>query len=297
MHTPVLLQEVLDWLDPAPGRVIVDGTVNGGGHAEEILKKISPGGIFLGLDWDANILNQTREKFSSYKESKVVLESVNYRDVCQVMSSQGLEGADGFLLDLGFSSNQLEAGRGFSFAKDEPLFMTYAEGETSVAEILRTLTETQLADVIYQLGGERYARRIARGIKNSIKSGEKILSTLELVKIIEKSVPSIYRRARISPATRTFQALRIFANRELENLESVLGDLPKILKAGGRAVIISFHSLEDAMVKKSFREYARLGLGEVLTKKPIVPSQLEIKDNPRSRSAKLRVLKILKNFD
>jgi len=196
--------------------------------------------------------------------------------------------ANGLLLDLGFSSEQLEgSSRGFSFTKDEPLLMTYSDDSEPAKEVLRKLGTKELAKIIFELSGEKYAMRIAKAIKDRERV-QPIKTTRELREVIVGAVPDNYERGRIDPATRTFQALRIYTNDELGNLKRVLGSMPRILKSGGRVVVISFHSLEDRIVKELFRDMARRGELQILTKKPIVPSTLEISQNPRSRSAKLR---------
>ncbi|TSC81624.1 MAG: 16S rRNA (cytosine1402-N4)-methyltransferase, partial [Parcubacteria group bacterium Gr01-1014_20] len=196
--------------------------------------------------------------------------------------------ANGLLLDLGFSSDQLNtSGRGFSFLEDEPLYMTYSEKSKSVAEIIRELKENDLADVIFKFSGERLSRKIARAIKETGKR-KRITSSLELAEVIRGAVGGKYEAGRINPATRTFQALRIFANQELENLERVLTNLENILAVGGRVAIISFHSIEDSLVKDHFKKMVQLKKLTLINKKPIEANMDEVVRNPRSRSAHLR---------
>ncbi len=296
MHVPVLLKEVLEYLDPQPGAFIIDGTVNGGGHARAIIETIAPGGTFLGIDWDEDILERTKRAFEAEKkksDASLIWTVGNYANIPEILREKKLPKADGLLLDLGFSSEQLESsGKGFSFMKDEPLLMTYGGGETSAKELLRSLTERELAKIIFELSGEKFAPRIARAIKTEGRK-TRIETTAQLKKAIESAVPKNYERGRIDPATRTFQALRIYANCELENLEHALGSLGNALKEGGRVAVISFHSLEDRIVKQKFRELAKDTKLEILTKKPIEASAEEIKYNPRSRSAKLRAAEVL----
>lgn len=291
MHQSVLLQEVIKYLDPQKGEFIIDGTVDGGGHAAEIFEKIVPGGMLLGIDWDKNMIAKCKARIA--KRENVILENGNYADLPEILKEKNLPKADGLLLDLGFSSEQLENfGRGFSFgpaAVGEPLIMTYGDDRKPVAQILRELKEAELADIIFQFGGERYSRRIAKAIKEGSKE-KPIMTSGELAEIVKSAVPKNYERGRIDPATRTFQALRIYANDELGNLERALRNLPAVLKSGGRTVIISFHSLEDRLVKNAFRELKKTGLAEVLTKKPVTASEEETRTNPRSRSAKLRAI-------
>ncbi|HEY4526123.1 MAG TPA: 16S rRNA (cytosine(1402)-N(4))-methyltransferase RsmH [Candidatus Paceibacterota bacterium] len=283
-HIPVLLNEVIEYLDPKPGEFIIDGTINGGGHTREILRRISPGGTLLGVDWDSELIAQTKSEF---KGEKVVLAAGNYADLPEILRQNWLPRADGLLLDLGFSSSQLQTGRGFSFQKDEPLQMTYDPEAEPAWRLVNELREPELISVIRELGGERFAGRIARAIKVA-----KPRTTKELRGAIVSAVPRGYERGRIDPATRTFQAIRIFVNRELDNLKMVIAELSQILNPGGRAVILTFHSLEDAIVKNGFRNMAKEGACELLTKKPISPTREEILQNPRSRSAKLRAIKL-----
>jgi len=219
----------------------------------------------------------------------------NYADLPVILETKKMGKADGLLLDLGFSSEQLEnSGRGFSFnppAGGEPLIMTYDVGRKPVKALLRGLNIKELAKIIFELSGEKFAMRIAEAIKKR-EAIKPIETTEELCRAIRSAVPKNYEHGRIDPATRTFQALRIYANDELGNLKKVLDNLGKILKPGGRVTIISFHSLEDKIVKQSFREEENAGRLKILTKKPITPSASEIKENPRSRSAKLRAAQI-----
>lgn len=290
MHKPVLLKEAIKFLEPEAGKFIIDGTIDGGGHAGEILKKISPQGRLLGVDWDEEMIAGCEKRLANKKNT--ILVRGNYVDLPKILEEKKLGKADGMLLDLGFSSEQLESGRGFSFEKDEPLLMTYDDARQPVKEILEKIDVKTLAKVISDYSGERFAMRIAAAIKNR-EATRKIETTRELREIILSAVPKDYERGRIDPATRTFQALRIYANGELENLENVLKNLRSILKRGGRAVVISFHSLEDGIVKRRFRLAEKSGELRILTKKPIVPSAAEVLDNPGSRSAKLRAAQLV----
>lgn len=301
-HVPVLLQEVITFLGPRPGDFMIDGTVDGGGHAREILGRITATGTLLGLDWDEALLAECRARLGGYRNA--VLVHANYADLPRVLGENAARlpaaQADGLLIDLGFSSEQLEAsGRGFTFgtkegagSNDEPLLMTYDDSRTPVSALIRELPEDELADVIYKLGGERYSRRIAKAIKERGRRAP-ITTNGELADTVRSAVPHGYERGRIDAATRTFQALRIYANGELDNLKTLLEHLPDIVKPGGRAAIITFHSLEDRIVKEKFREMAKEGRAELITKKPIPATREEIRQNPRSRSAKLRVIQIL----
>ena len=285
-HEPVLLKEVLQFLDPRPKQFVIDGTVNGGGHARAILEKIMPGGTLLGVDWDAAMIAKKKpeSKTEHYAHG-------NYAELPAILKKEKLGLADGLLLDLGFSSEQLaQSGRGFSFggaSADEPLKMTYEDSQTPLAELLRMLSEKELADVIYEFGGERRSRAIAKAIVMAGKQ-KRITTSGELAKIVRDAMPGNYEHGRIDAATRTFQALRIYANDELGNLKKLLGALHEIVKPGGRVAIISFHSLEDRIVKQAFQQGMKEKTLELLTKKPIVPTHEEEMQNPRSRSAKLR---------
>lgn len=309
MHIPVLLNETIKLLNPRPGEFIIDGTLGGGGHAAEILRRISPGGILLGIDWNLTTIEKTQNKISAISKSeflisKSILVCGNYANTPEILKDKKLELADGLLLDLGFSSDELEfSGRGFSFRKDEPLLMTYDNARMPVRDILSQTNEEELARIIYEFGEERLSRRIAKAIKESTRK-KKIETSGELAKIVAAAAPKNYERGRIHPATRTFQALRIYANDELGNLKTILDVLPRILNSGGRTAIISFHSLEDRLVKNAFRDMAKAGTAEILTNpkgkrfsngagKPITPSREEIASNPRSRSAKLRAIRII----
>lgn len=294
MHAPVLLQEVIKFLDPKPGDFIIDGTVDGGGHSTKIFPKILPGGKLLGTDWDAQFLPMAQKKIlaevksEKLKAKNLILRQGNYADLLEILKKEKFDKADGLLLDLGFSSEQLEnSGKGFSFLKDEPLLMTYDSRRPPVKELLKNIDVKSLAKIIFELSGEKFAMRIARAIKNYQKS-KPIETSGELKRIIVEAVPKGYERGRIDPATRTFQALRIWANDELGNLQKILSLLQDILKTGARIVIISFHSLEDRLVKQEFRAMEKGGRLKILTKKPVVPSAEEEALNPRSRSAKLR---------
>ncbi|KKS23320.1 MAG: Ribosomal RNA small subunit methyltransferase H [Candidatus Nomurabacteria bacterium GW2011_GWC2_41_8] len=300
MHKTVLLNETIDGL-LAPQKagnenlVIVDATFGGGGHSLEICKRC-PSVKIIALDQDKSVFEKAKDKF---KGCDIVFINKNFRDLDIKMDS-----VDGIIFDLGLSSDQLEnSGRGFSFMKDEPLLMTMKEparrslgagGNPSeyfvtADDVVNTWGEENLADIIYGYGEERYSRRIAKGIVDA-RHKRKIKSTFDLVQIIREAAPAGYRRGRIHFATRTFQALRIAVNDELGVLKTGLEKGFDALKTGGRMSVISFHSLEDRIVKKFFREKKDGGEAFLINKKPVLVSEEELKNNPRARSAKLRIL-------
>lgn len=285
-HTPVLLHEVLQFLDPQPGEFIVDGTADGGGHLAELAKRVLPNGTVLGIEWDRTMVAHLKKQFAGYAHVRCA--QGNYADLPNILRKHRTGKADGLLLDLGFSSEQLEtSGRGFSFRKDEPLLMTYDDTHISAYELLRKADAETLTNYLKTYGEERYALRIARAIKQTMQH-QPIETTGALARVIRNAVPTSYEHGRIDPATRTFQALRIVVNDELGNLSRLLAALPLALTTGGRVAIISFHSLEDRLVKQAFRRLEREGILTVLTPRPIRADVTEVRVNPRSRSAKLR---------
>ena len=287
LHAPVLKKEILEYLNPKPGSVIADCTVGEGGHAETILEKITPGGLVLGIDKDQEALEIAAKRLEKFKDA-IKLKKADYKDLDEVLSKFEIESLDGILLDLGISSLQLESShRGFSIKLDAELDMRMDTSAPNTArDLVNKLSADELDRIISEYGEERFHRRIARAIVQARKE-EQIKTTAQLTRVILKALP--YKRGRIHPATRTFQALRIAVNEELGSLEEILKKLPDLLKKGARACIISYHSLEDRRVKNCFKDYAKSGLMRVITKKPIVPQMEEVRSNPRSRSAKLRV--------
>jgi 16S rRNA (cytosine1402-N4)-methyltransferase len=283
IHIPVILDEVIDALSPKPGNFMIDGTFGGGGHSAEIAKRIAPKGTLLAVDRDSFAIKKAD---ISDREIKVVLANANYVDIPEILTDKNLSKADGLLLDLGFSSNQLSGGRGFSFMEDKPLLMTYGDEDEPLYKVLPSLSKKKIKEII-AVTGERYAGRLAEEIWKAERK-RPIGTTGELAEIIRSAVPPNYERGRINPATRTFLAFRIYINKELEGLEQVISSLPQILKPGGRVAIITFQSLEDRIVKNKFKDMAREGTITILNKKPLIPSLSEIKNNPRARSAKLR---------
>lgn len=290
MHVPVLLQESIKALDPKPGEFFIDGTFGSGGHSRAILEKIGSNGKLLVLDWDEE--NLVKNKLPS--APNMLLINDNYANLPEILKKKKLPKADGLLLDLGFSSEQLEnSGRGFSFKRDEPLIMTYSRESQPVYRLLAVLNERELEEILQKFGEERFAKRIASAIYQRRKNRQPIRTSGELADLVRQSVPKNYERGRMNPATRTFQALRIYANHELENLETILQSLGKIVKADGRVAVISFHSLEDRLVKNYFRDLSKSGKMKIFNKKPITPAPEEVARNPRSRSAKLRAAQLI----
>src|SRR3989344_2032081 len=289
-HVPVLLDEVISLLNLQPGMFVIDGTVDGGGHAAEILELIGPSGKLLGLDWDETLLEECKSRLGKYPN--VNLLHGNYADLPEILEREDFPKAHALLLDLGFSSEQLaDAGKGFSFNSDEPLLLTYSKDRTPAHEVLRGMREPEIAQMLFDLGEERYGLKIAKAIVERQRKSP-IRTARDLAETVSVAVPAGYERGRIHPATRTFQALRIFVNDELGNLKRILGNLDKVLVTGGRVAVISFHSLEDRIVKNAFRDLEGAQTLEILTKKPIEASQEEAKGNPRSRSAKLRAAEL-----
>jgi 16S rRNA (cytosine1402-N4)-methyltransferase len=284
-----MVDEVREHLDPSRGGVFVDCTVGLGGHARVLLE--SGASRLVGLDRDRTALERARVQLAEFGD-RVELVHADFRTLVPVLDARGLTGVDGVLADLGVSSMQLDAtGRGFSFRRDEPLDMRMdTSSGTTAAEAIAAADERTLADVIHEYGEERYARRIARAIV-AARSSRAIESTGQLAEIVRRSVP---RRGytRIDPATRTFQAVRIWVNGELEGLETFLARATGRLNPGGRMVVIAFHSLEDRIVKHTFRSLQTTTEGalRLRTKRPSVPGDDEVARNPRARSAKLRAL-------
>ncbi|MEK7608346.1 MAG: 16S rRNA (cytosine(1402)-N(4))-methyltransferase RsmH [Patescibacteria group bacterium] len=292
-HIPVLLHEVIDGLRVHEGMFVIDGTVNGGGHAEAMLQKIGATGQLLGIDWDGDLIEATRKRLGVSRNTRFV--QGNYAETPDILHALKLSKADAMLLDIGLSSTQLEAsGRGFSFMtkKAEPLAMTYDTTQTPVYELISKMREDEIAKVLYEFGEERFGKRIASAIY-ARERRDPIATNYELRDTVLAAVPKSYERGRIHPATRTFQAFRIYANGELENLTSILGKVSQVLVSGGRMAIISFHSLEDRIVKNGFRDMEKQGIAKVITKKPVIATEEEQRANPRSRSAKLRIIELI----
>lgn len=291
MHTPVLLKEILEVFDPQPGQTYIDATVNGGGHGAAILEKISPRGTLVGIDWDCGLIEAAKIQFSkpNFQNNKIILECANYANLQHITAKHHVGAVDGILFDLGFSSHHVEAsGRGFSFLKDEALDMRYSHENTLTAEkIINTWPRDAIENILREYGEERFARRIAGAI-DDLRKKKKVRTTAELAILVARAVPRQRVGSRIHPATRTFQALRIAVNHELENVQKALPQTLSLLKPGGRIAVISFHSLEDRIVKRFFQEKAKENNLSIITKRPIIASAEEIRENPRARSAKLR---------
>lgn len=312
MHVPVLLQEVIEGLRPQSGGRYLDATIGLGGHAEQILIQSSPDGFLYGLDWDAEALEKARSRLNRFG-NRVVLIHIDFKELDSIGEKEGLSGLDGLLFDLGLSSLQLEsAERGFAFSRNGPLDMRMDQSSPLMAaDLVNRLPERELADTIWRFGEERWARRIARRIAY-VREKEEIASTRQLAEIITRAIPHSYPGLRIHPATRTFQALRIAVNRELEHLEQAIRNGIDLLRSGGRIAVISYHSLEDRIMKQTL---LRLSHGcdcppgstvclckkeprvLLITKKPITPGEAELKANPRSRSAKLRIAEKVESLD
>lgn len=297
-HVSVLLREAVDALRVKPGSRVIDGTINGGGHSQLIVEHMQGEGLLLGIDLDADALVKAKENIGETSVFVHLCEG-NYAEMGRFAAEVTTQAWNGVLLDLGLSSNQLEySGRGFSFQKDEPLLMSmrsrpWRDGESSsgvftARDIVNEWDESTIADIIYGYGEERFARRIARGIVERRRE-DPLETTADLVEVIRRSTPSPYHRGRTHYATRTFQALRIAVNDELGSLRTGIAAAFSLLAPCGRLAIITFHSIEDRIVKTSFVAAQKDGKGTIITKKPLVPTGEEIKQNPRARSAKLRI--------
>ncbi len=309
MHKPVLLNKIIEFLNPKPGNKFIDATIDGGGHALALLERIMPSGRLLGIEWDSVLYKNLKARMANSEyAANIILVNDNYTKLADIAEKHDFKNVNGILFDLGMSSWHLEeAGRGFSFQRDEPLDMRFqATGENSVAaeDIIKKYSEGELIKIFKEYGEERFAKAIAGAIVKERKL-KPITGTFQLVEIIKGAVPFWYRRRRIHFATKVFQALRIAVNNELENIKQGLEQAEEILGKGGRLAVISFHSLEDRIVKDFFKEKDKLsrvkkskyaadnlpipsGL-KILTKKPAIADLAEISQNPRARSAKLRV--------
>ncbi len=287
MHKPVLTKEVLQYLNPKAGENFIDCTVGEGGHALEILKINGPSGKLLGIDLDKSQIERSKNNLSKYKDRITLVES-SYKNIREIVKENNFYPVNGILIDLGFSSRHVDdSGRGFSFRLDEPLDMRYnIESDLTAEKIINEYSEEEIEKILKDFGEEKFSRQIARNIVKA-RHLKNIKSTFELKNIIENSLPKRMQFGRINPSTRSFQALRIAVNGELDSLKSFLPDAVEVLEKDCRLVVISFHSLEDRIVKNFFNENKNSKV-KILTKKPIIASNEEIIINPRARSAKLR---------
>lgn len=302
-HVSVLLNECIENLNIKPDGIYVDGTMGGAGHSLEIVKKLFPKGMLIGIDRDEEALAVAKERLKDFSNVKYVHD--NHDNIDEIIKNLNLKGVDGILLDLGVSSYQIdEKARGFTYMNDGPLDMRMDKSQELTAEyIVNNYKEQELARIIFEYGEEKFSRKIAKNICE-YRSNKKIETTSELVKIIEKSIPGKFREKNSHPAKRTFQAIRIEVNNEIEPLYNTVKNSIKALNSKGRLCVITFHSLEDRMVKKAYVDAegkctcpkdlpycvcGNVSLGKIINKKPILPTEKEMQENSRSRSAKLRV--------
>lgn len=297
MHTPVLQKEILEYLAPQPNENFVDCTFGQGGHSALLLQKNSPNGRVLGIEADPELYKKLKSgegiKLQNKFLERLILVNDSYINLNKIVYNNNFKPVCGILLDLGMSSWHLEESkRGFSFLKNEPLDMRYnpEEGSCSALEIVNTWAEKDIAQILTEYGEERFAKRIAKSIVDKRQTAP-IRSTFDLIEAIKPGIPSNYRHKKIHFATKTFQALRIAVNSEMENLKKVLVQATGVLEKEGRLAVISFHSLEDRIVKNFFKRSQEINILKILTKKPVIAGESEVKNNPRSRSAKLRVVK------
>ncbi|MEK7542370.1 MAG: 16S rRNA (cytosine(1402)-N(4))-methyltransferase RsmH [Patescibacteria group bacterium] len=288
IHTPVLTEKVLEYLDPHPNENILDCTAGGGGHTFVLADRIAPKGKVLALDWDPETIQTLKEEIKKRKlGQRVLLENENFAHLKEAVQRNRFQPVAGILFDLGFSSDQIESqNRGFSFQREGPLNMRYSPQNPVTAEkLLNWSSKAQLEEILKEYGEEQFAKQIAQALVES-RAQKHLQKTSQLVRIVKEATPKWYHRKKIHPATKTFQALRLTVNNELENLKQGLRDAADVLAPQGKIAVISFHSLEDRIVKEFFKQASML---KPITKKPITPSVAEIRKNPRARSAKLRV--------
>lgn len=292
VHRSVLLQEVLTHLVIHEGDTLVDATVGGAGHTRALAERVGPTGRVIGIDTDIDALARAHTTLEHVSDRVTLIEG-NFRDIAQILSEANVPQVHGVLFDLGYSSDQLESGRGFTFQKDEPLQMTLSTTRVSytAADIVNTWKEESLRDILEGWGEERYAARIARAIVEA-REVRPLKTTQDLISVIESAVPALYRKRKIHCATKTFQALRIAVNDEMGALKEGLEGARTHTQSGGHIVVITFHSIEDRIVKHLFRDWARSGHGTLAIKKPLAPTREEVRENPRARSAHLRVFTI-----
>ncbi len=290
-HRTVLLHEAIDNLNLKDGNIFVDGTLGAGGHSALVAERFGNDIEIVGIDRDVEALTKSEERLRTLTSS-AFFRKESFRNIDQVLENLGIKKVNAILLDIGISSDQFEeSGRGFTFQKNEPLLMTMSANEKkfTAKEILNSFDEEALELIIRGFGEEKFSRRIAKEIV-SRRERQPLKTTFDLVDAVRAATPTAYHRGRLHPATRTFQALRIAVNEELTALEEGLDKGFKVLEKGGRIAVITFHSLEDRIVKNYFRDRVKEGLAIGISKKPIIPTDEEIQSNPRSRSAKLRVI-------
>ena len=289
LHTPVMLDEILDYLNLSPGKIIVDATVGTAGHSLEILERIHPQGRLIGIDRDQESLSVASERLRNFGDACELIYG-NFLDIDNILKKMNIKKIDGLLFDLGVSSFQLEdPQRGFSFQYEGPLDMRLDRTSfISAYDLVNNLNQGEISALLWAFGQERWHNRIARFLVQE-RERQPITTTLQLSNIIIRAIPYRYRHYRIHPATRTFQAVRIAVNRELETLETAIAKAIEFLNRSARICVISFHSLEDRIVKLSFRKFSSEGKIKIITPKPLTPTLAEVKNNPSSRSAKLRV--------
>jgi len=291
-HTTVLLHEAVDGLNLSKGDVVVDATLGLGGHSELLVERVGESGIVLGIDADQHAIDMAQDRLKQFS-TRMRYALGNFRDITTHAHHVGITKANGVLFDLGWNSTQLASGRGFSFKTNEPLLMTFnaapTEDTVTAYTIVNEWSESDLRELIQTLGEERFATRIAQAIVTKRKESP-IVHANELSDIISDAVPLFYRRGKIHPATKTFQALRMMVNDELSSITTALPEAFELLDTGGRIAVITFHSLEDGLVKRIFKTLVREKNATIITKKPLTPRIEEIKENPRARSAKLRII-------
>ena len=289
LHTPVMLAEVIEYLNLSSGKIIIDATIGLGGHSRAILSQLAPGGKLIGIDRDAESLALARQNLRDLGTGCIFVHG-NFMDLDNILKNINIKKIDGILFDLGVSSFQLEVPeRGFSFQDEGPLDMRMDRNSfISAYDLINNLTEEEISTLLWNFGQEKWHNRIARVLVTE-REAHPIATTAELSNLVVRAIPARYRHSRLHAATRTFQAVRIAVNRELEALEIAINKAVKLLNKNARICVLSFHSLEDRIVKLNFRKAAGMGEINIVTPKPQVATNEELNDNPRSRSAKLRV--------
>lgn len=295
-HTTVLLKETIDGIQPTEGDVILDATLGSGGHSYELCSRGISNLTIVGIDADSDAILRSRDRLSDC-DAKLIFENTYHINLDKVLKRHSISQIDKAIFDLGISSNQLEeSSRGFTFQKNEPLLMTFqkeiGKGVVTAKEIVNNWSSDDIEAILSGFADERFSRKIAEAIV-STREEKELETTFDLVEVIKHAVPHFYQKGRIHPATKTFQALRIAVNGEIANLEESLLKAISFLKPRGRLAVISFHSIEDRIVKRLFKKLKEEEKGQIITKKPIVPTEEELEGNPRARSAKLRILEKL----